>query len=129
MNQASRLAVGSFSFLMTLVGVCGAAEQQFSCKGQVIESTGKQESPVDVGFSLDPNGKMSLKMTGDNTLASRVTSNNKIQLKFAAKDFVGEFFHYTGDLFLIYRSGKLARLTCSLVQTRTDVRFWHLADM
>ena len=68
-------------------------------------------------------------MTGDKTLASRVTSNNKIQLKFATKDFVGEFFHYTGDLFLIYRSGKLARLTCSLVQTRTDVRYWHLADI
>ena len=68
-------------------------------------------------------------MTGDKTLASRVTSNNKIQLKFATKDFVGEFFHYTGDLFLIYRSGKLARLTCSLVQIRTDVRYWHKADM
>ena len=44
MNQASRLAVGSFSFLMTLVGVCGAAEQQFSCKGQVIEFNGRTRS-------------------------------------------------------------------------------------
>ena len=36
MIQAIRLAFGSFIFLMTLVGVCLAAEQQFSCKGQVI---------------------------------------------------------------------------------------------
>jgi hypothetical protein len=40
-------------------------------------------------------------------------SDNKIQLKFSTKDFVGEYFHYTGDLFLIYHSGELARLTCS----------------
>ena len=41
MNQATRLAVGSAIFLTTLVGVCGAAEQQFSCKGQVIQEMPK----------------------------------------------------------------------------------------
>jgi hypothetical protein len=46
-------------------------------------------------------------------LAPRMTSNNKIQLKFATREFVGEYFHYTGDLFLIYKSGQLARLSCS----------------
>jgi hypothetical protein len=52
--------------------------------------------------------------TGDGkTLAPRITSNNKIQLKFVTKDYVGEYFHYTGDLFLIYKSGPLARLICS----------------
>jgi hypothetical protein len=45
--------------------------------------------------------------------APRITTNNKIQFKFATKEFVGEYFHYTGDLFLIYTSGKLARLNCS----------------
>jgi hypothetical protein len=52
--------------------------------------------------------------TGDGKLlAPRITSNNKIQLKFETKEFVGEYFHYTGDLFLIYPSGRLARLSCS----------------
>jgi len=46
-------------------------------------------------------------------LAPRITSNNKTQLKFETKEFVGEYFHYTGDLFLIYPSGRLARLSCS----------------
>ena len=46
-------------------------------------------------------------------LAPRTISDNKIQLKFATKEFVGEYFHYTGDLFLIYPSGQLARLNCS----------------
>jgi hypothetical protein len=52
--------------------------------------------------------------TGDGKLlAPRITSNNKTQLKFETKEFVGEYFHYTGDLFLIYPSGRLARLSCS----------------
>jgi hypothetical protein len=31
--------------------------------------------------------------------------DNKVQLKFRTKDFEGEYFHYTGDLFFIYKSG------------------------
>jgi hypothetical protein len=46
-------------------------------------------------------------------LNAHVTSDNKNQLKFRTKQYVGEFFRYTRDLFLIYKSGRLARLTCS----------------
>ena len=42
----------------------------------------------------------------------RVVSDNRIQLKFRTKDFEGEYFHYTGDLFFIYKSGHLMRLMC-----------------
>jgi hypothetical protein len=45
---------------------------------------------------------------------ARTIRDNKIQLKFETKEFVGEYFHYTGDLFLIYPSGQLARLNCLL---------------
>ena len=48
MIQAIRLAFGSFIFLMTLVGVCIAAEQQFSCKGQVIQEMPKPIGPTPV---------------------------------------------------------------------------------
>ena len=41
-----------------------------------------------------------------------VVSDNRIQLKFRTKDFEGEYFHYTGDLFFIYKSGHLMRLMC-----------------
>ena len=34
------------------------------------------------------------------------------QLKFKTKDFEAEYFHYTGDLFFIYKSGHLMRLIC-----------------
>jgi hypothetical protein len=58
---------------------------------------------------------LSMKTGDGKTLAPRATSNNKVQLKFETKDFVGEYFHYTGELFLIYPSGELARLSCSHV--------------
>jgi hypothetical protein len=115
MTKATAVVAGSFLLLVNLLEVSIAAEQQFSCNGQIIEPSGEQKSPVDLGFSFGGNGKVSLKMTGDKALASRMVSNNKIQLKFETKEFIGEFFHYTGDLFLIYRSGHLARLSCSHV--------------
>ncbi len=49
---------------------------------------------------------------GQGTMSTRVVSDNQIQLKFRTKDFEGEYFHYTGDLFFIYKSGHLMRLTC-----------------
>jgi hypothetical protein len=116
MNQATRLAVGSAIFLTTLVGVCGAAEQQFSCKGQVIQEmpkpSGQPPSPIDLNVSLGSNRKMSLKIGEGKPIVANVTSDNKLQLKFKTSQFVGEYFHYTGDLFLIYNAGPLARLTC-----------------
>jgi hypothetical protein len=43
----------------------------------------------------------------------RKVSDNKFQLKFRTKDFEGEHFHYTGDLFFIYKSGHLMKPTRS----------------
>ena len=112
MIKATAFAAGGF-LLVTLIGDCVAAEQQFSCKGQIIEPSGEKKASVDIGLTLSGNDKMSLKTSDDKMLASRITSNNKIQLKFTTSEFVGEFFHYTGDLFLIYKSGELGRLNCS----------------
>jgi hypothetical protein len=64
------------------------------------------------GLSLGPMHKISIDL-GQGDSSARETSNNKLQLKFQTKEFVGEFFHYTGDLFLIYKTGHLARLTCT----------------
>jgi hypothetical protein len=116
MVQATRLAVGSLILLTTMVRPGAAAEQHFSCKGQVVQQMidpAVQPKPIDLNVTLADKNRLSM-TTGDGALlAPRITSNNKIQLKFATKDFVGEYFHYTGDLFLIYNSGQLARLTCT----------------
>jgi hypothetical protein len=114
MVQATGLAVSSLILLTMMVKPGGAAEQQFSCKGQVVqEITNPAAQPIDLNVTLDDKNKLSMTTRDGKMLTPRITSNNKIQLKFATKEFVGEYFHYTGDLFLIYNSGLLARLNCS----------------
>ena len=88
------------------------ASRQFSCSGNMIEPTDLAPSTKSGRLILGPTNKMSLDL-GQGDLKVREASDNKIQLKFSTKEFVGEFFHYTGDLFLIYKSGHLARLTCT----------------
>jgi hypothetical protein len=115
MVRTTELAVGSLILLTTMVGPCDAAEQ-FSCKGQVVQeikNPAVQPKPIDLNVTLDNKNKLSITTSDGETFAPRITSNNKIQLKFVTKEFVGEYFRYTGDLFLIYKSGPLARLNCS----------------
>jgi hypothetical protein len=93
-----------------------AADQQFTCKGQVVQGETTQAGepkPIDLNLTLGDKNKLSMKTGDGKSLSPHITSNNKLQLKFATKEFVGEYFHYTGDLFLIYPGWKLARLSCS----------------
>ena|SRR3974377_880739 len=117
MGQVVRLVLGSLILLAITVEPGQAADQQFSCKGNIIHGETNpnpldQPKPIDLNVTLSDENKLSIKTGDGKLLAPRITSNNKIQLKFETEEFVGEYFHYTGDLFLIYPSGDLARLTC-----------------
>ena len=83
---------------------------RLGCDGQLIEPTSKATSPKALQLTIS-SGKVGVDF-GSGNIAAKVESNNNIQLKFKTDEFVGEYFHYTGDLFLIYKSGHLARLTC-----------------
>jgi hypothetical protein len=83
---------------------------RLDCDGQLIEPTGKASSPKALQLTIS-SGKVGVDF-GTGNIAANVESNNDIQLKFKTDEFVGEYFYYTGDLFLIYKSGHLARLTC-----------------
>jgi hypothetical protein len=116
MMQATGSGAGSLILLAMMVGPGAAAEQQFACKGQVVQemtNPAVQPKPIDLKVTLGQKSKLSMTLADGKTLAPRMTGNNKIQLRFATGEFVGEYFHYTGDLFLIYKSGQLARLSCS----------------
>lgn len=116
MVQAIGLAAGSVIVLAVMTTPGHAAEQQFACKGQVVQGETTQAvepKPIDLSLTLGDKNKLSLKTGDGKALSPRITSNNKLQLKFATKEFVGEYFHYTGDQFLIYPNGQLARLSCS----------------
>ena len=116
MVQAICLAAGSVIVLAAMTTPGHAAEQQFACKRQVVQGETTQAvepKPIDLSLTLGDKNKLSLKTGEGKALSPRITSNNKLQLKFATKEFVGEYFHYTGDLFLIYPNGQLARASCS----------------
>ena len=78
-------------------------------------------SPIDLSVSLGSNRKMSLKIGDGKPLAANVTSNNKLQLKFKNSQFVGEYFHYSGDLFLIGTT-RTADLCAQLISERPPSR-------
>jgi hypothetical protein len=97
----------------TMIGVAHAANEplSFSCSGTMIEPTALTASPKSVRLVLSPPQKIEIDL-GQGFSKAQAMSDNRIQLKFRTKEFTGEFFHYTYDLFFIYKSGHLARFTC-----------------
>lgn len=114
MVRGKELAKSALILAVMIAGPCSAAERQFSCKGQLIRGASQDvpPTPIDLSVTLGEQSKLSMKTGEGVVLAPRMISDNKIQLKFKTKDFVGEYFYYTGDLFLIYPAGHLARLSC-----------------
>ena len=80
--------------------------KQLTCTGMMIEPTAMSQSPETVVLTLGPAQKITVDL-GKGAVNARKVSDNKIQLKFRTKDFEGEYFHYSGDLFFIYKSGHL----------------------
>ncbi|MGY3615091.1 hypothetical protein ACVJGD_001287 [Bradyrhizobium sp. USDA 10063] len=89
--------------------IASAAAQPVTCSGSLLDPSGSAPSSKTATLALGPPVSID---TGNGPQRASIVSNNRIQLKFRTKDFTGEYFHYTGDLFLIYRSGHLARLMC-----------------
>lgn len=87
------------------------APRKLSCTGAMIEPTALAKAPKTIKLTVDQ--KTVGVDAGDKTVDARVVSDNPIQLKFEANDLVGEYFHYTGQLFVIYPSGHLAQMTCT----------------
>ena len=107
MHRATALA--AIIWAMTITSAPAEEAQELICTGAMIEPAGKSQASQTLKMGLGPKVTLNL---GKGTVQTRTLSNNKIQLKFRTKDFEGEYFHYTGDLFLIYKSGHLARMTC-----------------
>jgi hypothetical protein len=95
----------------TSVAVFAEDAGQLTCSGMMIEPPALSQSPETVILTLGPARKVTLDF-GQGVVNARRVSDNKIQLKFRTKDFEGEYFHYTGDLYFIYKSGRLMKLTC-----------------
>jgi hypothetical protein len=107
-DRASTKHLIAMMHVVTMVTLAHSetAAIQLGCDGQMIEPTAKTSSPR----------TMQMKIASDKVevgnVPAQVESKNAIQFKFKTPEFVGEYFYYTGDLILIYKSGHLARLTC-----------------
>jgi hypothetical protein len=103
---------------ITLAFVISAAHAadslQLTCSGDMIEPAGLARAPKALTVIFSPANRVSKVSVdfGQSSVNAPVSSNNPVQLQFRTKDFTGEYFHYTRDMFLIYKSGHLARLTC-----------------
>ncbi len=110
--MTTRILVAAIILGLAAVPAYAAQEtQQLSCTGQLIDTGAVPGKPSTLKLSLGPKKDVALDL-GEGSIKARTTSDNDIQLKFITKDFIGEYFHYTGDLFLIYKSGKLMHVTC-----------------
>jgi hypothetical protein len=109
MFRAGVLAPLIFGFMS--IAAFAQDARQFACTGTMIEPSAMSPSPQTVVMTLGPAQKVTLDL-GKGVVNARRLSDNKIQLKFRTKEFEGEYFHYTGDLFLIYKTGHLMKLMC-----------------
>jgi hypothetical protein len=112
MASMFRTSLLALIFGFTSVAVFAEDARELTCNGAMIEPSAMSQSPKMATLTLGPAQKLTLDL-GQGAVNGRQVSNNKIQLKFRTKDFEGEYFHYTGDLFLIYKSGHLMKLMCA----------------
>jgi hypothetical protein len=103
--------VASLIIAFSSIAAFAEASRQLTCSGTMIEPSAMSPSPETVVLTLGPAQKVTLDF-GKGVVNARRVSDNKVQLRFRTKDFEGEYFHYTGDLFFIYKSGHLMKLTC-----------------
>ena len=106
-----RTSILALIFGFASITVFAEDARQLTCSGMMIEPSAMSQSPETVILTLGPAQKVALER-GQGVVNARKVSDNKIHLKFRTKDFEGEYFHYTGDLFFIYKSGHLMKLTC-----------------
>jgi hypothetical protein len=75
MRQAIGLAVGSVIVLTVMITPGRAAEQQFACKGQVVQGETTQAvepKQVDLNLTMGDNNKLSMKTGDGKALSPRV---------------------------------------------------------
>jgi hypothetical protein len=109
-----RILLAGITLALVISAAHGAESLRLTCSGDMIEPAGLASAPKALAATLSPaNGvsKVSIDF-GQGSVGAPVLNNNSVQLRFRTKDFVGEYFYYTRDMFLIYKSGHLARLTC-----------------
>ncbi|QBR72182.1 hypothetical protein CU048_13900 [Beijerinckiaceae bacterium] len=84
-----------------------------TCSGNSYKKDGPFPTPETFSLKIAGTNSVTIGPAGsDKQDAAKILANNEIQLKFKTGKFVGEYFRFTGDLFLIHPDSRLTRLTC-----------------
>jgi hypothetical protein len=94
--------------------VAGAADLNLVCTGNSFSKGGDPFPTAEtVTFKKEGAKPLAIGLPGsDKPAKAKIVSNNPIQLKFSADGLTGEYFNYSGDLFLVHKDGRFTRLVC-----------------
>jgi hypothetical protein len=106
----AKKSVSVLGLLPFAISSAFAQTAPLNCEGSLIEPAGSTRSSVSATLSLGSPPSINI---GNSAFETSFVGDNKIKLKFATEDFTGEYFHYTHQLFLIYKDRHLAHMTCS----------------
>ena len=103
-------SVSVLALLPFAISSAFAEPAPLNCEGSLIEPAGSTRSSMSATLTLGSPPSINI---GNSAIETSFVGDNKIQFKFAAEDFTGEYFHYTHHLFLIYKDRQFAHMTCS----------------
>ncbi|SFK62685.1 hypothetical protein [Methylocapsa palsarum] len=95
-----------------------AANLNLVCSGNSYAKEGDPFPTVEtVTFKKEDGKPLAIGLPGsDKPAKAKIVSNNAYQLKFSADRLTGEYFNFSGDLFLIHKDGRFTRLVCKPAQ-------------
>ena len=108
---------GVFLAFLSITAPCakaGPSDLDLVCTGN---SYGKGGDPFpateNVSFKTGTKNRLMIDLPGSNQpIKASIISHNPIQLRFSAHGLIGEYFNFTGDLFLIHNDGRFTKLSC-----------------
>jgi hypothetical protein len=109
----SRSAFAGLILLPAWPVLAAPATLDLVCTGNSFSKVG-DPFPTEEMVSFQTDGKtVVVGLPGaDKPTKAKITSSNPIQLKFSVAGLTGEYFNFSGDLFLIHTDGRFTRLVC-----------------
>lgn len=104
--------------LATVTVSCARAQPSdldLVCNGNQYARLGDPSpTPVSVSLKKEDQKPVAIILPGaDKPTNAKIISSNPIQLKFLVDGLTGEYFNFSGDLFLIHKDGRFTKLACT----------------
>jgi hypothetical protein len=104
----------AFAPLAAPYTIAGPSGLDLVCSGNSYRKLG-DPFPIPETVSFKTEGKKSVMIElpeSNKPTKASIVSSNPFQLKFSAAGLTGEYFNFSGDLFLIHKDGRFTKLIC-----------------